>query len=84
MLLDVDNGPDFLVHQSNDRVYRHDVLRALRALLSPGGAVVVWSAAASPDLARAMGAVFPQVREIRRPVDLQGRDEEYFLYTARG
>ena len=84
VLLDVDNGPGHLVHERNDRVYGHAFLRELRARLSPGGVVVVWSAAESQELERAMAAVFPQLQVIRRPVDLQGRDEEYFLYAGHG
>jgi spermidine synthase len=47
-LLDIDNGPEALVHPSNDRVYALDGLRAARQALRPGGVLAVWSSADSP------------------------------------
>lgn len=44
ILLDVDNGPDGLVHAGNDRLYGHPGLRAARAALKPGGVLAIWSA----------------------------------------
>ncbi|MCW2868509.1 MAG: spermidine synthase [Marmoricola sp.] len=83
VLLDVDNGPGYLVHDVNARVYQHDLLTATRALLAPGGALVVWSAARSPELLATLRTVFGAAEEVVRPVGLQGRDEEYLLYLAR-
>ena len=47
ILLDVDNGPDGLTHQGNDRLYTHGGLAAAKAALKPGGILAVWSA--EPD-----------------------------------
>lgn len=44
ILLDVDNGPDGLVHAGNDRLYGNQGLRAARAALKPGGVLAIWSA----------------------------------------
>jgi spermidine synthase len=49
ILLDVDNGPDGLIHAANDRLYGDQGLRAARAALKPGGVLAVWSAC--PDKA---------------------------------
>jgi spermidine synthase len=49
ILLDVDNGPDGLVRQANNRLYTPAGLAAARAALKPGGILAVWSAA--PDKA---------------------------------
>ncbi|MGH3479416.1 MAG: hypothetical protein ACRDQD_21590, partial [Nocardioidaceae bacterium] len=43
ILLDVDNGPDFLVHDSNAALYEPPFLTEVRRLLRPGGALVIWS-----------------------------------------
>ena len=48
ILLDVDNGPDGLTVESNDRLYSPAGLAAARAALRPGGMLAVWSAA--PDV----------------------------------
>jgi spermidine synthase len=47
ILLDVDNGPDGLTRESNDRLYDPRGLAAARAALRPGGVLAVWSSA--PD-----------------------------------
>ncbi|KRB86238.1 spermidine synthase [Sphingomonas sp. Root710] len=44
ILLDVDNGPDALVHPDNDKLYGDTGLRAARAALKPGGILAIWSA----------------------------------------
>ena len=49
ILLDVDNGPDGLTLEANDRLYAHTGLAAARAALRPGGMLGVWSSA--PDKA---------------------------------
>ncbi len=83
VILDVDNGPGQLVHEDNAVVYGADFLRRLADILRPGGAVVVWSAAESQELADELTAVFGAATPIPFDVRLQGRDEQYWLYLAR-
>jgi spermidine synthase len=49
VLLDVDNGPDALVHPGNDRLYATPGLVAARDALAPGGVLGVWSSADNPS-----------------------------------
>jgi spermidine synthase len=60
VLLDVDNGPGFLVHPANATVYGPAFVTAAARTLRPRGVLGVWSADPSPDLAvtveRACGA----------------------------
>lgn len=83
ILLDVDNGPGYLVHEDNVRVYEEPFLARCRDLLNPEGALVIWSAAAAPELHSAMRAVFDEVDEQPHDVLLQDRPETYYLYVAR-
>lgn len=83
VLLDVDNGPGYLVHEGNAALYREPFLESVRAALCPGGAVAVWSAAASEPLADALRAVFGDCEARALPVRLQDREETYWLYLAR-
>ena len=83
VLLDVDNGPDFLVHETNAEIYRPEFLHAVRDALRPGGAVAVWSSAPSAELERAVREVFGDCATRECPVVLQGRDDTYFLYTGQ-
>lgn len=82
MLLDVDNGPHYLVHEANARVYETAFLEHARRLLRPGGTLVVWSMDLATDLQRVMEKVFDDVEVERHPVRLQDRDEAYWLVAG--
>ena len=82
ILLDVDNGPDFLVHESNAALYRTGFLRRAHGALRSGGAVVIWSSTRSPALEQALDEAFGEFRTEDHPVVLQGRDETYWLHGA--
>jgi spermidine synthase len=83
VLLDVDNGPGYLVHEDNEAVYEEPFLRQCHELLSPGGVLVVWSANPAPELLATMRAVFGSAEEQAHDVLLQDRPEKYYLYLAR-
>jgi spermidine synthase len=83
VLLDVDNGPGYLVHQANEAGYERQFLQQCRDLLSPGGVLVIWSGNTAPDLLAEMREVFGAAEEQAHHVLLQDRPEEYFLYLAR-
>lgn len=83
VLLDVDNGPGYLVHASNAALYEAPALTSARSILRPGGALVVWSMGEAPALEAAMGAVFDSAEGRAHDVRLQDRDERYWLYVAR-
>ena len=82
ILLDVDNGPDFLVYDENAAVYEADFLARCRDAISPHGLVAVWSANTSPDLTAALDQVFGSSREVTLPVTLQSRETTYHLFLA--
>ncbi|UVK41951.1 hypothetical protein BPNPMPFG_003564 [Mesorhizobium sp. AR07] len=52
ILLDVDNGPEGIVHKSNDALYSLPGLGAARTALKPGGVLAVWSQAHDSGFAR--------------------------------
>ena len=83
VLLDVDNGPDSLVHDENAAVYGDAFVAECARVLRPGGTLAVWSMADSPSLRATLGAHFVDVEAERVPVHLQGRDEAYWILTAR-
>ncbi|MDO9455942.1 hypothetical protein [Nocardioides sp.] len=83
VLLDVDNGPGYLVHDANAALYARPFLEAVRTVLRPGGAVVVWSASEAPELATVMDGVYDAVEAVALDVRLQERDEQYWLYLGR-
>lgn len=83
ILLDVDNGPDQLVHDTNAVLYEELFLETARRVLRPGGALAVWSASQTHALEQTMKTVFGNAEALRREVLLQDRDEEYWLYVSR-
>ncbi len=83
VLLDVDNGPGYLVHPTNAEVYRPEFLTATRKLIDPGGALAIWSASPAPELEQTMEQVFGNCTEHRYDVLLQDRPEQYLLYLSR-
>ena len=83
VLLDVDNGPGYLVHDTNDVLYHAPFLTSVREVLRPGGALAVWSADEAPELEDTLSDVFGEVTVQPHDVQLQGRDEQYWLYAAR-
>ncbi len=83
VLLDVDNGPGYLVHDANAALYQEPFLRSARDVLRPGGALAIWSAAEAPELVEVLDRVFDSAEEHAHDVLLQDRDEQYWLYVAR-
>jgi spermidine synthase len=83
VLLDVDNGPGYLVHDDNAALYERGFLAATRRVLRPGGALVVWSASRAPALLEHLAAAYDDGEEIACPVTLQGRAEHYWLYAGK-
>ena len=83
VLLDIDNGPGQLVHESNTEVYELPFLERVAEVLRPGGALVVWSASESKPLVNAMSEVFATVTPVAYDVVLQGREERYYLVIGR-
>ena len=83
ILLDVDNGPSWLVHEDNARLYTDDALGRWSNALAPGGALAVWSAQRETEFLGDMAAVFDYTEEITidAPVSY-GRDAEFYIYCG--
>ena len=80
VLLDVDNGPDYLVHDINEALYQQPFLQAARHATAQ--VLVIWSASEAPQLRAAMETVFGNVTATPYDVRLGDRDEHYWLYSA--
>jgi len=82
IVLDVDNGPDFLVHDDNAAVYGRDFIAVCVSRLRAGGHLCVWSMNDSQELRRAMGDHLADVRTEAIDVRLQDRDERYWILSG--
>ena len=70
ILLDVDNGPDGIVRDANDRLYTRTGIGKARDALNPGGVLAIWSAAPDPAFARRLrdsGMVVEEITVRARP-----------------
>ncbi len=76
--LDVDNGPGWLVHERNRRLYDAAGLERLRRLLRPGGRLTVWAAAADAAFEARLRACFDAVRTVGVPV-ARGPDDVVYV-----
>jgi len=83
LLLDVDNGPGFLLHPANAAVYGERFLADAVRVLRPGGVLAVWSAEPSDALETALGAAAGEVTPAPHRVHRDGHTLEYTIYLAR-
>ena len=85
ILLDVDNGPDGLSRESNDRLYDLDGLARARSALKPGGLLAIWSAASDPAFSRRLARAGFAVEEVtvRAHAGRKGAKHMIWLATRR-
>jgi spermidine synthase len=85
VLLDVDNGPAFLVHQANAGLYSAAGLATALAALRPGGVLAIWSADPVPELAGRLAALpgTADVEHLLLPVERDGRRFDHAIVLAR-
>lgn len=82
ILLDVDNGPGFLVHEHNASLYAPAGLAAARDALEPGGVLVIWSSHRAPELLSSLERVGPErASETVLAVHRDGHHLDYALYA---
>jgi spermidine synthase len=78
ILLDVDNGPDFLIHSENRALYTGTCLRAAYGQLNPCGTLAIWCQHPAPALLAVLQGIAPSAQE--HVVDTS-RGERSFSYT---
>jgi spermidine synthase len=83
VVLDVDNGPGFLVYEANGAVYEQPFLKRCADALTPTGVAAVWSADTSQSLLTAMRGVFDRVEDCSVPVVLGSRQTTYHLFIGQ-
>jgi len=84
ILLDVDNGPGFLVHEQNAALYEDAFVGRCAEALRSDGRLVIWSMADSPNVRGVLAAHFHEITVTEVPVRLQDRRESYWLLAGRG
>ena len=82
ILLDVDNGPDGLTRNANDRLYSAQGLAAAKAALTPGGILAVWSAAPDRHFTRRLGDAGFAVDEVALSARPNGKGPRHVIWFA--
>jgi spermidine synthase len=82
ILLDVDNGPDGLVRDDNDRIYSLFGLRAARETLAPGGVLAVWSAAPDRSFTGRLAKARFDVEEVTVRARTNGKGAKHVIWLA--
>ncbi|TPG43741.1 spermidine synthase [Sphingomonas koreensis] len=80
ILLDVDNGPDGLSRDANDRLYSMRGLDKARAALRPGGVLAIWSAAPDKAFARRLGDAGFAVDEVTVRARSNGKGPQHVIW----
>ena len=81
VLVDIDNGPDWTVEESNNELYDGLLTDVRRVVNQPAGRLCVWSANASDEFERRLARHFPHVttHEVAVP---RGEPDVLFLATG--
>ena len=83
ILLDVDNGPDFLIHAGNAALYEDATLAAAAEALAPGGVLALWCQGPAPELLARLRRLDGSAQEHRYAVQREGRRFSYVVLTLR-
>jgi spermidine synthase len=81
ILLDVDNGPDFLIHSENQALYTATCLRAAYGQLTAGGTLAIWCQHPSSALLAVLQRIAPSAREHIVDTSRGERRLPYTIYT---
>ena len=82
ILLDVDNGPEGLTRQANDRLYSSSGLKAAHTALRPGGVLAVWSSGPNPAFAKRLDQAGFDVNEVRVRATGRGGGARHIIWIA--
>lgn len=82
ILLDVDNGPDGVVRDANDRLYSMAGLDRARSALTPGGILAVWSAGDDPAFTRRLRDSGFAVEEVAVRARSNGKGPRHVIWFA--
>lgn len=82
ILLDVDNGPDGIVHPGNDRLYSMAGLAAAKTALRPGGILAIWSAGADAAFSRRLKDAGYKEEEVVVRARRNGKGPRHVIWFA--
>lgn len=81
IVLDVDNGPDFLIHEVNRELYTAASLRAAYGQLTAGGTLAIWCQHPAPALLALLQGIAPSAQQHVIDTSRGERNFPYTIYT---
>jgi len=81
ILVDVDNGPNWLALDNNARIYSKPTLRAIKGILAARGILATWSAQEDRVYWNRVNAVFQETETIR-VAETEPQPSETVIYLA--
>ncbi|ATI81870.1 MAG: MnmC family methyltransferase [Pseudomonadota bacterium] len=82
ILLDVDNGPDGLTADANDRLYTNAGLSSAMRALKPGGILAIWSAGSDAAFTRRLQNAGFAVEEVAVKARDNGKGPRHVIWFA--
>ncbi|MEO6395713.1 MAG: spermidine synthase [Devosia sp.] len=82
ILLDVDNGPEGLSRDGNDRLYAHAGLAAAKRALRPGGVLAIWSSHTDEKFTRRLADAGLRTEELRVRARHDGKGARHTIWMA--
>ena len=83
ILLDVDNGPDGLTRDANNRLYSAPGLRAVMTALKRGGILAVWSAAPDRHFTRRLDEAGFAIDQVTIAARSNGKGARHTIWFAQ-
>lgn len=83
ILLDIDNGPDFLIHDDNAWLYGPAGLATCWSRLAPGGVLAVWCQGHNAELHAELVRLDPGAEAVEVPILREGHSIDYAIHLAR-
>ena len=82
ILMDVDNGPNAMVCQTNASLYSKNGIRSICRALKNDGRLVVWSAGPDQGFEKRLGRAGLKVEAVRAKAHAGAKSPSHFLYMA--
>ncbi len=82
ILLDVDNGPNAMVADSNASLYSNNGIRSICRALKKNGRLIVWSAGPDHGFEKRMGHAGLQVEIVRAKAHAGAKSPSHFLFLG--
>jgi len=82
ILLDVDNGPNWLTRKTNDHLYSKSGLKTSFSALRPEGILAVWSSGADKAFTRRLKQCGFQTETVTVPVHKSGKGGRHTIWLA--